>query len=340
MKKIVLFFYDSGPSDNVTNIIQKYKNKAKYYLFVDKNSPAYKIAKNKSLDNILIDISTISNIKKEIQSIAPDFIYAGTSWQNKIHLDFIQYAKQLQIPSVAAMDHWVNYRERFGYPQKDWQNNKPDFITVNDKYGYKIAKRFGFENIIKLKFYTLLKDIKRFEKQSIQEKNEILFISEPTKKVAKTHFNDENYWGFNEFDLVETTIKNLQYLQTINIKIRLHPSDEEGKYDYLHKKYKNLNITTEDPYSNPLLDSVASSKVIIGVDGFVLYVAKVLGKYSISYIPNNKRECVVPIFNQNHIKSINKDTILSNFKKKALLITSDKIICPFLDTSILEIKSL
>ena len=316
MKKIILFFYDSGPSDNVTNIIQKYKNKAKYYFFIYKNSPAYKIAQNKSLGNILIDISTITNIKKQIQSINPDFIYVGTSWQNKIHLDFIKYAKDLQIPSVASMDHWVNYRERFGYPQKNWEKNRPDFITVNDKYGYKIAKKFGFKNIIKLKFYTLLNDIKKLEQQTIKNKDEVLFISEPTRKVAKIHFGDEKYWGFDEFNLVETIISNLKYFKTKNIKIRLHPSDEVGKYDYLHNKFKNANITIQDPYTNPLLDSVASSKIIIGVDGFVLYVAKVFGKYSISYIPNNKRECVVPIFDRNHIKSINKNTKLSNFKKK------------------------
>ena len=316
MQKIVLFFYDSGPSDNITNIIQKYKDKAKYYFFIDKNSPAYKIAKNKFLDNILIDISTISDIKRKIQSINPDFVYVGTSWQNKIHLDFIRYSKELEIPSVAAMDHWVNYRERFDYPQKNWKNNKPDFITVNDKYGYKIAKKLGFKNIIKLKFYTLLNNIRTFEKQTIKEKNEILFISEPTRKVAKTYFDDENHWGFDEFSLIEDIINNIQHFKTKNINIRLHPSDEVGKYDYLHNKYKNININIEDPYESPLFDSVASSKVIIGVDGFVLFVAKVLGKYSISYIPNNRRKCVVPIFSSNHTKSINKDILLSNFKKK------------------------
>ena len=238
MKKIVLFFYDSGPSDNVTNIIKKFKNKASWYFFVYKDSPAYKIAKKKSLGHILIDMDKVSDLKKQIQTINPNFIYVGTSWQNKIHLDFIHMARELFIPSVASMDHWVHYRERFDYPKKNWEKNRPDFITVNDKYGYSIAKKFGFKNIIKLNFYTLLNDIKKLEKLKIKEKNEVLFISEPTLKVAKIHFNDENYWGFSEFDLVENIANSIEHFKTKNLKIRLHPSDKEGKYDYLIKKYK------------------------------------------------------------------------------------------------------
>ena len=57
MKKIVLFFNDSGSSDNITNIIKKFKNQIQWYFFTYKSSPAYKLAKNKSLENILIDMS-------------------------------------------------------------------------------------------------------------------------------------------------------------------------------------------------------------------------------------------------------------------------------------------
>lgn len=316
MKKIALFFYDSGPSDNITNIIKKYTNKAHWSFFAYKNSPAYKIVKNKSLENILIDIEQIEDIKKQIQNINPDLILVGTSWQNKTHHNFIHYAKELYIPSVAMMEHWINYRERFGYPNKNWEENKPDFITVNDNHAYSIAKKYGFKNIIKLKFYTLLNDIKKLEKQNIKEKNELLFISEPTQKVALSHFNNKNYWEFNEYKLIENIAKNIQYFQTNNLRIRLHPSDEKEKYDYLHNKFKNLKITIEDPYKIPLLTSIISSKVIIGIDGFVLYAAKILGKYSISFIPNDKRKCKVPLFKKNFINSINKNTSLKSFKKR------------------------
>jgi len=316
MTKIILFSHDSGVSDNITNIIKAFENDFEWYFFAYKESPAWKLCEKKSLNNILIDMKTVENMKDEILKIKPNFIYLGTSWQNKVFLDFIKLGKELNISTVVAMDHWVNYRERFGYPEKNWRKNLPDFITVNDKYGYKIAKDFDFKNIIKLKFNTLLKDFKELKNIKIKEKNQLLYVSEPTKQVAQKSFGNSDYWGFNEFEIAETLCENLDTFQVNTIMIRLHPSDKKEKYDYLLQKYKNIKIKIQDPFKSPLLHSLQESKIVIGIDGFVLYEAMLLGKRSISYIPSNKRECFVPLYKQNTIKTINKNIKLTDFKSK------------------------
>jgi len=51
---------------------------------------------------------------------------------------------------VSFIDHWVNYRERFGYPLKNWKNNLPDEIWAGDKYAFLIAKKL-FNKILPIK---------------------------------------------------------------------------------------------------------------------------------------------------------------------------------------------
>ncbi len=302
MLKIATFFNDGGPSNNLLSIVKRYEKEYEWYFFAFKNAPAFKIFQSAKLDIIELDES--SNIKNELSKIAPNLIFIGTSWQNKTHLEFIKIAKREHIPCVAFLEHWVNYRERFGYPNENWKQNLPDFITLNDEHGYKMAQNLGFSNIINLRFYNLLDDIEIFQKSKIKEQNRVLFISEPTKKVASTTFGDENFWGFNEFEVCEEICKNMDKFSTSYLTIRLHPSDEAQKYDFLLQKYPNLSIEIENPYETPLIDSLCKNRVIIGIDGFVLFEAMTLGKLSISLIPSSKRECVVPIFKQNKIKSL------------------------------------
>ncbi|MDD5400650.1 MAG: hypothetical protein PHQ93_05625 [Sulfurimonas sp.] len=313
MLKIASFFNDSGPSNNLLSIVKKYEKEYVWYFFVYKNSPAFKIFQNAKLP--IIEIDENSNITDKLKKISADIVLVGTSWQNKTHLEFIKIAKALHIPSIAFLEHWVNYRERFGYPQEFWKENLADFTTLNDEYGYEMAKDLGFSNIIKLRFDNLLDDIKIFEMGKIEERNSLLFISEPTKKVAYTTFGDENYWGFDEFRVCEEICKNMDNFSTSHLTIRLHPSDETQKYDYLIQKYPNLNIEIENPYETPLIESLCKNKIIIGIDGFVLFEAMAIGKLSISFMPSLKRECVVPIFKQNKITTF-ENLKLADFKTK------------------------
>lgn len=284
-------------------------------MFAFKESPAWLVFERANLGVYIKELDENSDIKQELLFLKPAVVLVGTSWQNKTHLEFIRVAKTLHIPSVAMLEHWVNYRERFGYPDENYRENISDFITVNDAYGYEMAHDLGFANIIKLRFYNLLDDIEIFEKSRIKEQNSILFISEPTKKVALSSYGDENYWGFDEFEVCEEICENIELFGTNELNIRLHPSDEIGKYDYLVDKYKGIKIEIENPYEAPLIDSLCKNRTIIGIDGFVLFEAMVLAKLSISLMPSLKRECVVPIFEQNKIRAIDKNMKLTDFKK-------------------------
>src|SRR5256885_10615944 len=42
-----------------------------------------------------------------------DSLICGTSGQSNLEIDAIRAAKALRKPSVAFLDHWANYKERF-----------------------------------------------------------------------------------------------------------------------------------------------------------------------------------------------------------------------------------
>jgi len=311
---IAAFCNDAAPSNNLVSIVKKYEKEFTWYFFAYKNSPAFRIFQDAG--QYVAELHEKSDIEDLLKNISADIVIVGTSWQNKTHLDFIKKARELHIHSIALLEHWVNYRERFGYPQKGWQENIADFVTLNDELGYSMAQKLGFSNAIKLRFEALLDDMQRFQTCKNKEQNRVLFISEPTKKVAFTTFGDENFWGFNEFEVCEEICKNMDKFSTSRLSIRLHPSDDTQKYDYLLGKYPNLSIEIENPYETPLIDSLCKNRVIVGIDGFVLFEAMVLGKLSISLIPSSKRECVVPIFEQNKITTL-VDLKLSDFQVKS-----------------------
>ena len=314
MLKIAAFCNDAAPSNNLLSIVKKYETEFTWYFFAYKNSPAFRIFQDAGLH--VRELHEKSNIEDLLKNISTDIVIVGTSWQNRTHLEFIKKARELHTPSIALLEHWVNYRERFGYPQEGWQENIADFVTLNDEVGYAIAQELGFCNAIKLRFEALLGDMQRYQTCKNEEENRVLFISEPTKKVAFTTFGDENFWGFNEFEVCEEICKNMDKFSTSCLTIRLHPSDEIQKYDYLLQKYPNLSIEIENPYEIPLINSLCKNRVIVGIDGFVLFEAMVLGKLSISLIPSSKRECVVPIFEQNKITTL-EDLKLSDFEVKS-----------------------
>jgi len=311
--KIATFFNDAGASNNFVSLIKRYKDEYEWSFYLLKDSPAYKIFLQASMP--IIEITPNTDIYTTLYQLQPSIILVGTGWQNKMHLDFIRSSNQLKIPSIASLDHWTNYKERFNYPNKNWKDNLPEYITVNDEVGYKIAQNATFKNIIKLKFYNLLDEIQSFHNIKSQEQNAILFISEPTQEVAYQHYRDENYWGFDEFIVCEAICKNIRLFATNKLTIRLHPSDEPQKYNYLHEKYKHINIEIENSYETKLIDSLSGHNTIIGIDGYVLYEAMILSKLAISLLPSSNRKCLVPLFQENILQSL--DSIkLSQLKKE------------------------
>jgi len=295
LPQIVVLSNDAGATEYLAHMILNEYVNANWNIFVMKNSPAEKIFN--SLDIRLTLFSSFDKLSKSILSIDADIIIYGTGWQ----VDFSKYVQDFslkyKIKSVALIDHWVNYKERFK------ENSIPNNIIVMDNLAYQMAeenfspktKIFQLENFFFKKIKTSFNLIKNKSFDSI------LFISEPTSVIAKNNLGDENAYGFTEY----TTLKDILDLFD-DVIVRLHPSDEKNKYDEIIKNYSNKKITIVYPYDEELILSLSKSKLTIGFDGMALYLSYLLGIDTISYMPNSNRALTIPIPKSYLIKDLLK----------------------------------
>lgn len=298
MRKIALFAHDAGGAEILLELVKASLFVGEFRIFSLVDSPCYNLIKAKKLEHLWYELAPEkSDIEAKLDLFNPSIILYGTGWQNHLEYHFLGYAKTHNVPSIAFLDHWTNYRERFGYPEKNWENNLPSFIASHDQTSFNIAQSLGLPNVIAIQNYALLAQLNEAQNvlANIPESDTLLFLSEPTAKVAERSFGNAYAWGFTEKEVFEDILSNQEKFGCKNILIRLHPSDTP-------KTYQTIDPNATFSHST-LLEDIARAKVVIGIDTVALYTAYLLGKYAISYIPSTKRTCCVPLPKANQFTS-------------------------------------
>ncbi len=289
-RNVLIVSHDAGGAEIVSAYVNKFKDEYNFKCLV--LGPAADIFKRKKIKNLLNKGEAIKLLDED----EFDLVLVGTSWGSPIELEMIKEAKKRGVKSVAYLEHWVNYRERFGYPQKNWQANLPGEIWVGDKYALRLARKLFKTVPVKLAANLYFQEIKdRYKKISQKtkgEKNLILFMSEPIAGAVVNSFGRKMVLKFSEFEILEALLK---YLSERKMKDRLvicyHPSEKRDKYDFLLARYKNIKAGRQ---SDEILDDMARASLVIGMMGMILVVAYLCGKKVISFIPDKKVKYPLP----------------------------------------------
>jgi hypothetical protein len=237
----------------------------------------------------------MADAAEQLREIHPDFLLFGTGWQDKCEQPYVHYCKMDGIPTVAFLDHWSNYRERFGYPSEGWKENLGDFTAVHDEKSYLLALSMGLPNPLKLPNHYLIRLIEEALQRNVKVGKTLLFLSEPTDSVAEKTYGDPLYWGFTQYTALEDILEHFEHFQCEDLIIRLHPSEKSSNYGAILERYSNISVQIHDIHSVELIDELLYAKVIIGFDTMALYIAALLGKSVISYLPTDKREFLLPL---------------------------------------------
>lgn len=179
------------------------------------DSPCYHLIKNQKNWNIFGPeiTSDTQDIETKLSQFQPSLVLYSTGWQNHLEYHF-RPCKNASYFEYCFLNHWTNYRERFGYPQKNWEDNLPSFIAAHDQTSYDKAKAFGLPNVVAIKNYALLAQLKEAQDalSMIQKKNTLLFLSEPTAKIATRSFGDPYGWGFTEKEVFRDILEHSSLL--------------------------------------------------------------------------------------------------------------------------------
>ena len=235
-----------------------------------------------------------------------DWLLCGTSWQSDLEWQAIKMAREYGKRSVAFLDHWGNYRERF---IREGEICLPDEIWVGDIQAKALAERVLPEVKAKLVMNPYFDEIKRelaaIPKMDITGKTgiNILFVTEPLREHGLKEFGNECHWGYTEEEALHYLLTNLHVLgrPVDRIVIRPHPSEPLNKYDWVKQKY---NLPVVNGGSRTLLEEVVESDVVVGFQSMAMMVGMLAGKRVISCIPPGGKVCVLPQPDIEHMQSL------------------------------------
>ncbi|MGZ8221949.1 MAG: hypothetical protein ACXWT0_09900 [Methylobacter sp.] len=223
-------------------------------------------------------------------------LLCGTSWQSGLELDAIELARAAGKPSVAWIDHWVNYRSRF---MRDGQMVWPDEVWVGDRDAYNLAREHLPEvpvRLIENPYFLEIKDSLKNEPPlypPLPGQLSVLYVCEPVREPALLRFGDELHWGYTEEQALRYFLDNVAALgmPVGRIVIRPHPSEAAGKYNDIVAEF-DLPISFSQGHT--LSAEVASSDCVVGCSSMAMVIGLIGGKRVISCIPPGGPACALP----------------------------------------------
>lgn len=298
MQKIAIVSHAAGGAEIISN--WAYSQNAKFYFVLD--GQAVSIFRKKFGDIKIYRLDEAINIA--------DWVLCGSSWNSDLEKRGVFYSKELKKKVIVYLDHWICYEERLTFNGK---YNLPNQIWVADQYGFKMAKNIFKDipiiNVGNMYIKNQLSKIKnRSENQVFQlglKRKKILFVAENIRTHAFLYHKNDRYWGYTEEEALLYFLENIEkiYNQIESIKIRLHPSDEEGKYNWILKikKYKNIFISSK---SQDLIDEIINADLVVGCETMAMVLALHAKKEVISCIPPNGRRCILPHKEIKHLRDL------------------------------------
>lgn len=281
---IAVISHDAGGAEILSSYVKRHDRDYIYVL----EGPARKIFERK------LGTVNVSDLEEAIRQSTS--ILCGTSWQSNIELDAIKLARALGRRSMAFLDHWVNYKERFS---RSGEAFLPDEVWVGDAMAETMAKKTFPALPVKLVDNPYVQDIlyelNEAQKRCVSSAGEgtALYVCEPLSEHALKQHGDTHFWGYVEQDALRYFLSNTSALgkSLVRILIRPHPSESAGKYEWACDEF---DLPIEISEGKSLLEEVVDSEFVVGCESMAMVVALLAGKKVISCVPPGGRPCVLP----------------------------------------------
>jgi hypothetical protein len=298
--------HDAGAAALLWALVRQFRDAYAWRLLSVPGAPAWESAIQQGLGELLQDLDAIGDLDATLDQLQPRLLLYGTGWQRRLQRPLIAYARSRGIPSLALLDHWGRYRERFGYPEPGWEEQLPDQILVTDPQALATARALGLPRLLCLRNYhyaQLLEEAQGW-RQRLPQEDRLLVLSEPTSRVAAAHFGTPDHWAGGEARWFRGVLEQFPQLGLTSLTLRLHPADSPQGYDAIAADYPQIPIEIETPAQSPLTANLVRARLVLGLDTFALYVAYLLGLPAVSWLPWLERSCHVPIPRSNCLRSL------------------------------------
>jgi hypothetical protein len=293
--KILIVAKEAGGAEILSAWVKQHRQE--YVFAYCLKEPAFSIFKRK-----LGEIANFNEVNEARPLSAYDCMLTGTGCPSLHEREAVAAARDGNLLSISFIDHWVNYRERFGYPNPDWEDNLPDEIWVGDKYALDLATKLGFP-AQKLKYVDnpYFNEIREeMSQKDISTHNreiglKILYLCEPITEYNAAHI-DTKALRFTEYEVMDMFIADVNAMgaRLKAVRIRIHPYEALNKYNANIKKYAGPAQISISTVATSLVDDCVWAEVVVGMESMGLVVGLLAGKKAISCFPQGQKTCSLP----------------------------------------------
>jgi hypothetical protein len=302
MKRTILFFSsEPGGAEILTPVIRLLSQQNHYNVVVLGYGHGLKRFQQKG-----ISCREIEKIAKDdlslINKYAPDFIItSATSLPNfDMSEKYIwRSANKVGIKTLAFLDQWQNYAQRFSGPSEEERlAYLPDIINCIDQTGRDemLAEGFDEARLISLG-HPYLSSIRDTYPSLTSEKlknkiesligqylpqNNLLFISEPLRE----HYDAA--LGYDQYQTLEYFLENVwRSAPHFTVLIKLHPKDRLENFKKIALRHKAVKLHfIQDELTS--LECLHAAESVFGMASIMMIEAFILGKTVVSLQPGLK----------------------------------------------------
>ncbi len=207
-------------------------------------------------------------------------------------------ASQRGVPSIALVDHWCNYLERFSF--REPFDCLPDTVAVIDEAAAEGLRGAGCPVPIEITghpyFDELLeagaaRDHDRVRGRldlGVDESRQLLvFASEPQATHLGTSLNHSGHGQYTEQEVAEQVLAACaEVAPRALVVVKLHPLENAHAFDGLGAHLQPPDILVLRSYPSPLL--IAAADVVVGMTSMFLLESALMGVPTISVRPGGR----------------------------------------------------
>jgi len=282
-KAVFVLAHDAGGAEILAAFIRK--NKKRKHFIVYAGGPARAVFKRVHIPYRLEPKR--AELRKVIEKHRGALALLGTGGPRDIELAALKEAKRQGMKTVAYIDSWTryrerfvdswkSYRERFVYPVRGWQKNLPDEIWVGDIHALALAKRYFTAARIRFvpnQYFATIANLYRSRALKTSRSKSILYMSAAGRLSEKL---------LGDF-LAECSRRKVAFI----VRVRMHPEDRRVRYERiirLHGQGVRVELSREKDIINDLL----RARVVVGPETNALVPAFFAGIRTIRIMPKGE----------------------------------------------------
>ena len=279
---------DAGSANHIIYLLKKINLKN---FIVYAQNPAREIwIKNFGYDNLIND--------SEDFITSCNLVLYGTGFPGE-EFNILKKLKKKNIPIIALIDHWTNYKERF---LVNGRYIFPNTIWVLDNKAFKKAKITFNKNIsiIQIPNHYLNATIKLIANE-IEKKGNFLYLSEPLKEK----WNKSNSCNEDAIKFCLDKVSNGYFGKINSFLIKPHPTQSKSYFSWINNYNFSFKVIIDNKIE--LSEAIGKAEFIAGCETYALIIAYKANKKTFFSLPPWAPYSKLPYEEIKYIRNMNID---------------------------------